>query len=286
MAMGMMGFWVTHPRAPHPAIAAVDRDYVFLLNAYDVTPGASAPKTSTMTDFNLWTWNSRVFPGISPMVARQHERVRIRVGNLSMTNHPMHLHGHEMQVTGTDGGPVPPAARWPEVSVDVAVGQMRQLEFVAEAEGDWSFHCHKAHHTMNAMSHELPDLIGVDQSGIEERIRALVPGYMAMGGTGMGEMSGMRMGAPANTAPMMGGDGPFGSIEMGGMFSVVKVRRDQPRGDYRDPGWYRHPPGSVAREWTGALPEPAAAPAATRAGNSPAAAREVQVRKPGMSMDH
>ena len=105
MAMGMMGFWVTHPRSPHPAIAAVDRDYVFLLNAYDVTPGASVPKTSTMTDFNLWSWNSRIFPGIAPLVARQHERVRIRVGNLSMTNHPIHLHGHEMQVTGTDGGP-------------------------------------------------------------------------------------------------------------------------------------------------------------------------------------
>ena len=286
MAMGMMGFWVTHPRGAHPLIAPVDRDYVFLLNAYDVSPGASLPRTSTMTDFNLWTWNSRVFPGIAPMVARQHERVRIRVGNLSMTNHPMHLHGHEMQVTGTDGGPTPVGSRWPEVSVDVAVGQMRQLEFVAEAEGDWSFHCHKAHHTMNAMSHDLPNMIGVDQGDLAARIRALVPGYMAMGGNGMADMADMRMGAPANTAPMMGGEGPFGSLEMGGMFSVVKIRRDQPAGDYRDPGWYRQPPGTGAYEWTGALPEAPAAPPATRAGNAGRENVEVHVHKPGAHMDH
>ena len=38
---------------------------------------------------------------------------------------------------------------------------------------------------------------------------------------------------------------------------VVKVRRDQKPGDYGDPGWYRHPPGTVAYEYTGALPDPA-----------------------------
>ena len=285
MAMGMMGFWVTHPRAPTPAIAAVDRDYVFLLNAYDVTPGASVPKTSTMTDFNLWSWNSRIFPGIAPLVARQHERVRIRVGNLSMTNHPIHLHGHEMQVTGTDGGATPPGARWPEVTVDIAVGQMRQLEFVAEAEGDWSLHCHKAHHTMNAMGHDVPNMIGVDQKDVVDRIRALVPGYMAMGQAGMGDMADMSMmPAPPNTAPMMGGDGPYGSLEMGGMFSVVKVRRDQPAGDYRDPGWFKPPAGTTAYEWTGAPP-----PAASHAAHNPLNDVTVQAKKPdmgGMHMEH
>ena len=285
MAMGMMGFWVTHPRAPTPAIAAVDRDYVFLLNSYDVTPGASVPRTSTMTDFNLWSWNSRIFPGIAPLVARQHERVRIRVGNLSMTNHPIHLHGHEMQVTGTDGGPTPPTSRWPEVTVDIAVGQMRQMEFVADAEGDWSLHCHKAHHTMNAMGHDLPNMIGVDQKDVVDRIRALVPGYMAMGGNGMGDMTDMAMmPRPPNTAPMMGGDGPYGSLEMGGMFSVVKVRRDQPAGDYRDPGWFQHPPGTSAYEWTGELPA-----AASHAAHNPVNDVEVRAKKPdmgGMPMEH
>ena len=68
-----------------------------------------------MTDFNLWTWNSRVFPGIDPLVVRKGDRVRIRIGNLTMTNHPIHMHGHHFAVTGTDGGWVPESARWPEV---------------------------------------------------------------------------------------------------------------------------------------------------------------------------
>jgi hypothetical protein len=85
---------------------------------------------------------------------------------------------------------------------------------------------------------------------------------------------------------MMTGEGPFGSLEMGGMFTVVKVRRDQKRGDYRDPGWYRHPAGSVAYEYTGELPAPqraaAARPAASRAGGE----IEVQVRKPSGHSGH
>lgn len=39
---------------------------------------------------------------------------------------------------------------------------------------------------MNAMNHELPDMIGVDQRKVEEKIRAILPGYMAMGSTCMG----------------------------------------------------------------------------------------------------
>ncbi len=136
MAMGMMGFWVTHPKAKHPLIDNVDRDFCFLLNAYDVEPGSYTPKIMTMLDFNLWSWNSRIFPGIDSLNVRHGDRVRIRVGNLTMTNHPMHLHGHEFTVTGTDGGPTPLSARWPEVTTDIAVGQMRQFEFLADEEGD------------------------------------------------------------------------------------------------------------------------------------------------------
>jgi hypothetical protein len=60
---------------------------------------------------------------------------------------------------------------------------------------------------------------------------------------------------------MMDGRGPFGPVGMGGMFTVIKVREGLARGDYRDPGWYKHPPGTVAAEWTGAAPEPARAQA-------------------------
>ena len=275
MAMGMMGFWVTHPKDPRRH--AVDRDYVMLLGAYDIEPGSYTPRTNTMLDFNLWTMNSRVFPGVDPMVARLGDRVRIRVGNLTMTNHPIHLHGHRFEVSCTDGGFVRPEARWPEVSVDVAVGQMRAIEFVADNPGDWAFHCHKSHHTMNAMGHDVPNMIGVDHRGVAQKINDLIPGYMVMGDKG-GSMGDMQMPLPENTLPMMTGRGPFGNLEMGGMFTVLKIREGLAKNDYRDPGWYRHPAGTVAREWTGELP---AAPQAPAAGPASSAAGAVSVRKPG-----
>ena len=49
------------------------------------------------------------------------------------------------------------------------------------------------------------------------------------------------------TLPMTSGSGPHGQLDMGGMFTVVKVRDDLARGDYRDPGWYQAPPGATAR---------------------------------------
>ena len=246
MAMGMHGFIVVHPK--DPGRNRVDRDFVFLINAFDISPGSRTPKVSTMLDFNLWAWNSRVFPGIDHLVVRKGDRVRIRMGNLTMTGHPIHLHGYDFVVTGTDGGWVPRTAYWPEVTIDIPVGAMRAIEFDATEPGDWAFHCHKSHHTMNAMGHEVPTMIGVDQRDVVDRITRLVPDYMSMGDKGMADMGEMEMPLPDNTLPMMTGQGPFGALEMGGMFTVVKVREGLARGDYSDPGWYKHPPGTVAYE--------------------------------------
>jgi hypothetical protein len=252
MAMGMMGFFVIHPRDPR--LHRVDRDFVFLLNAYDIDPGAYVPKIMTMTDFNLWTWNSRAFPGIDHLVVRKGDRVRVRVGNLTMTNHPIHMHGYHFSVTGTDGGWVPESARWPETSIDCPVGAMRAFEFVADVPGDWSIHCHKSHHTMNAMGHNVKNFIGVQKRDLVSAIRRVAsPDYMAMGSAGMAEMGEMEMPLPDNTVPMMMGWGPFGPIEMGGMFSVVKVREGIGANDYSDPGWYKHPEGTVAYEFKGEI---------------------------------
>lgn len=257
MAMGMMGMFIVHPR--DPSQYRVDRDFVFLMSAYDIDPGAATPKVAEMLNFNLWTWNSRVFPGIDSLPVRLGDRVRIRFGNLTMTSHPIHLHGYHFSVTGTDGGWVPPSARWPEVTIDAPVGAMRAFEFDADAPGDWAFHCHKSHHTMNAMGHDVPTMIGVDHRGMTKRLVSLIPDYMTMGERGMADMGEMEMPLPDNTLPMMSGRGPFGPVEMGGMFTVVKVREGLARGDYRDPGWYRHPAGTVAYKLDtnpGAAPKP------------------------------
>jgi len=137
----------------------------------------------------------------------------------------------------------------------VGPGQTRDVEFVADAPGDWALHCHRRHHPMNAMGHDVPNLIGVDQEGLESEIGSLLPGYMAMGESGMHEHAehAAHMPGPRNTLPMMGGDGPFGSIAMGGMFTVLKVRADLT--SYDDPGWYDHPAGTVS-ESVDSSPEP------------------------------
>jgi FtsP/CotA-like multicopper oxidase with cupredoxin domain len=252
LAMGMYGLFIVHPREPQQP--RVDRDYAFVLHNFAVHAGTATPDPAVMTDFNMWTFNSRVFPGIDPMVARSGERVRIRIANLSMHEHPIHVHGTAFELTGTDAGWVPPSARYKETTLLVPVGGIRVGECVFEDPGDWAIHCHKSHHTMNAMGHDVPNMLSVDQSGVEEKVQQLVPEYMAMGQYGMAEHAAHtamgHMPLPENTLPMMMGEGPFGLLEMGGMFTTVKVRDDLAAGDYRDPGWYKHPPGTVARKAT------------------------------------
>ena len=238
MAFGMMGMLIVHPRNVEQP--AVDRDFAFMLHNWALHPGTYRPDPSIMTEFNLWTFNSKVYPATDPLVVRLGERVRIRIGNLSMYNHPIHLHGHRFWVTGSDGGRWPRSAWRPEVTEIIGVGQVRDIEFVADNPGDWALHCHMSHHTMNAMGHGIANPTGVDQSGVEARIRAQLPGFMAMGQDGMYEherhaaMGHMK--GPENTIPMMTGQGPFAPMGMGGMFTVVKIREHLSGNS--DPGWY------------------------------------------------
>jgi FtsP/CotA-like multicopper oxidase with cupredoxin domain len=248
LAMGMQGLFIIHPRGSEPE--RIDRDYAFILHNWAVHPGTWRPDPAVMTEFDLWTVNSKVFPAIEPLIARTGERVRIRIANVSMHEHPIHLHGPRFVVTGGDGGRWPRALWRSEVTEIVGVGQTRDLEWVAREPGDWALHCHKAHHTMNAMGHDIPNSLGVDKGGVEKRIRRLLPGYMAMGEQGTAEHQehtdiGHHPG-PVNTLPMMMGKGPFGILEMGGMFTMIKVRDSLPA-DGSDPGWYQHPPSTLAR---------------------------------------
>ena len=91
LAVGMMGMFIIHPKDGEPE--PIDRDYCFLLHNWALHPGTYRPDPSVMQNFDLWTFNSKVFPAIDPLVARTGERVRVRIGNLSMWNHPMHMHG-------------------------------------------------------------------------------------------------------------------------------------------------------------------------------------------------
>lgn len=243
MAMGMYGFFIIHPKE---LAHKIDRDFAIFLGEWNVPPGAYTPNPNTMTDFNTFTFNGRAYPGTTPLIVKTGDRVRIRLANLSMDSHPIHLHGYSFRTVATDGGEIPESAQWPGTTVNVPVGETRDIEFVADAPGDWALHCHKSHHAMNAMEHNLPIMTGVDQAEAEKRIRALgLENYMAMGENGMGEMAEMGMPGPENTLPMMAGDGPYGSVEMGGMFTILKVRDNLASYD-KDPGWYQAPKGTVA----------------------------------------
>jgi manganese oxidase len=244
MALGMMGMIVVHPRRP-PGGYQVDRDFVILLSEWRIKPGTQRPDPGEMTEFNVLTMNAKVYPGTAPLVAKTGERVRIRFGNLSaMDHHPIHLHGHFFKVTATDGGQIPPSAQWPETTVLVPTGATRDVEFVSDAPGDWPLHCHMTHHVMNQMGHGIPNMIGVKSSSLDKKIGSLVPGYMTMGQEGMGSMGEMSMAVPSNSIPMVGGQGPYGYITMGGMFTVLKVREHL--ASYDDPGNYEPPAGTLA----------------------------------------
>jgi FtsP/CotA-like multicopper oxidase with cupredoxin domain len=252
IALGMMGMIVVHPRAardaPDRARPRADRDFALMLGEWRIDPGAARPNPSEMSDFNVLTINARSFPATSPLVVRLGQRVRIRFGNLGpMDHHPIHLHGYHFNVIGTDAGPIPESARVPQTTVLVPVGATRDIEFVADAPGDWALHCHMTHHLMNQMGHDSPVTVGADLRDIDEKVRALLPGYMTMGTSGMGDMAqhGDHMPVPANSIPMRGGRGPYGTIDMGGMVTVLKVRENVEKFD-EDPGWYDHPPGTVA----------------------------------------
>ena len=247
MGMGMIGMFIVHPRNPLPE-HFVDRDFALLLSEWVIEAGTARPNTLKMNDSNVLTINGKVFPSTAPLVCKTGDKVRLRIGNLSaMSHHPLHVHGYHFRVTATDGENIPLSAQWPETTVLVGVGQTRNLEFIADAPGDWALHCHMTHHVMNQMGHQFPNLVGVRPEGLDEKLRPLLPAYMTMGheGMDMGSMAEL-MPMPKNTISMKGKTGPFGDyISMGGMMTLLKVR-DRLKSYDEDPGWYEHPAGTVA----------------------------------------
>jgi hypothetical protein len=183
----------------------------------------------------------------------------------TLRSHRLADPGHDFAVSCTDGGWVPESAQWPETTIDVPVGAIRAFDVLANAPGDWAFHCHKTHHTMNAMGHDVKNFIGVQTRDLARQVRKLVPDYMPMGSDGMAMMAEMEMPMPENTLPMMTGFGQFAPIEMGGMFTLMKIREGLAPNDYKDPGNYQNPQGTVAYEFKG---DAAGAP---RRGDAPAA---------------
>ena len=146
--MGLIGLFIMHPKTPHEP--RVDKDFGLILQEWAILPNNSVPNSMAM-EFNWLTINGKAGPATTPMIVKLGERVRIRMVNLGMDHHPMHIHGTQFYVTGTEGGRVPETAWFPNNTVLVGVAQARDIEFNAVNPGDWMLHCHLPHHMMNQM---------------------------------------------------------------------------------------------------------------------------------------
>lgn len=242
IGMGMMGFFIIHPKEPEDP--PIDRDFAIMLHEWYIPAGAATPDPMVMTDFNYSTFNGHVWPGTEPLVVKKDERVRIRLANLSMDSHPIHLHGYAFTVVASGGWRLPKTAQYLGNTINVAVGNTDDIEFVADQPGDWALHCHKTHHTMNGMEHNIPNMIGVDQGKLADKLKTIFPDYMPMGTKGMGEMfeeHHRNMPRPPNFLPF-GSPGPFGTIDMSGMFTILMVREGIT--NYNVPPWYGRPSSS------------------------------------------
>jgi FtsP/CotA-like multicopper oxidase with cupredoxin domain len=187
--MGLIGLFVIHPRRAHTP--QVDRDFGIILQGWALLPNNTVPNSLAM-EFNWLTMNGKAGPATTPMLCRLGERVRVRLVNLGMDHHPIHLHGHQFYVTGTEGGRIRTTAVTPENTVLVGVAQARDIEFVADNPGDWHFHCHLPHHMMNQMASMVGPLMMSHSRGMR-------PGSME---GGMGIIEGRALGESA--APALG----------------------------------------------------------------------------------
>ena len=146
--MGMIGLFIVQPKQAYTPYC--DRDFGLILQEWALLPNNLVPNSLAM-EFNWLTINGKAGPAATPMIVRQGERVRLRVVNLGMDHHPMHIHGHQFYVTGTEGGRIPEIGWYPGNTALVGVAQARDLEFEAKYVGNWMFHCHLPHHMMNQM---------------------------------------------------------------------------------------------------------------------------------------
>ncbi len=146
--MGMIGLFIIHPKQPYSP--RVDKDFGLILQGWALLPNNPIPNSLAM-EFNWLTMNGKAGPATTPMIVKQGERVRLRMVNLGMDHHPMHIHGNQFYVTGTEGGRAPESTWFPGNTVIVGVAQSRDVEFDAVFPGDWMFHCHLPHHMMNQM---------------------------------------------------------------------------------------------------------------------------------------
>jgi FtsP/CotA-like multicopper oxidase with cupredoxin domain len=255
--VGMLGGFIIHPTTAYSP--RVDKDYLIALQEYAVLPNSTIPNSMNM-EFNWLTLNGKAGPASTPLIIKHGERVRIRLINLGMDHHPIHLHGFTFWETGREGARQPEAI-WPRGNTAlVGVAQARDIEFVANRVGDWMLHCHLPHHMMNQMASNVGPMTRIGQAmprsngplsqNEADKAMAAMPGmdHSKMHGMDHGAMQGMSMPElvkNANQVPLFPQDafmeGPMMAIDkevdkpetyglpagwsgfVGGMMTLVRV---------------------------------------------------------------
>ncbi|UOF90911.1 copper oxidase [Fodinisporobacter ferrooxydans] len=164
--MGLDGMFISLPKNGDTVNGKpVNRDYSILLQEWQLQKPGSA-NGMDMSQFgegqvpvgtydvnpegmswNTFTLNGKQFPSTDPMEVKQGDKVLVRLANLSMQSHPMHLHGHNFKVVAKDGNPLPESAQYMANTINIAAGETYDIEFTADNPGTWVFHCHLPHHT-------------------------------------------------------------------------------------------------------------------------------------------
>jgi FtsP/CotA-like multicopper oxidase with cupredoxin domain len=243
--IGQIGLFIAHPKTPYRP--HVDHDFGIVLQEWAVLPANTVPNTASM-EFNWLTFNGVSGPAITPMIVRLGSRVRLRIVNLGMDHHPIHLHGNQFVLTGTEGGRAPESTWYPMNTVLVGVAQARVVEFEAKFPGAWMLHCHLPHHMMNSMMDLLRDrqIETADQTdpkalsqmqtlanslGVEHAHHApIAPDANSVKGFPQDAFMEMGMDA-AVTKPETYGLPPNWSAGMMGMMTLVRVLPDR---DYEE----------------------------------------------------
>lgn len=149
VGMGSSGFFIIHPK--NAKNYKVDHDYAFMLQTWAIPAHKTVPDTASM-NFNYFTMNGKPGPDIPHMEVQKGKKIRIRLANLSMMSHPIHIHGYNFMVTDMGGGMIPESARWPANTMSINAGETRAFEIDnLHTVGKWMFHCHFLHHIMNDM---------------------------------------------------------------------------------------------------------------------------------------
>jgi hypothetical protein len=204
--VGMLGGFIIHPKAEYSP--RVDKDYLIALQEYAVLPNSTIPNSMNM-EFNWLTFNGKAAPASTPLIIRHGDRVRIRIINLGMDHHPIHLHGFTFWETGREGARQPEAI-WPRGNTTlVGVAQARDIEFVADRLGDWMLHCHLPHHMMNQMASNVGPMTRLGQGmraggSMEEAMGMLREGQATAENKAPSLGRGLGVGATLDVAVMNG----------------------------------------------------------------------------------